>query len=263
MWRSRSKTAWSSARRRRASTCIPADPSADAQLGAFGDLVGGELITVRARVGTADTDAGQDLLLALMDDEDPAVHRAGDQRRPDIGRVCSGHRRQGSERVHAVPRLRRRGRAARLSCGRLSRSRARADGDDDSHPDLARHRMLVAVRRPRRAAVPAAGQRPVRRVRDPRALGRGRVARRASHRAEARRPGRLTRLHVRPGEARTQGRRDPRDQHIRDTPPRSPDDRVVPQAARRDAAPVLPLRAARRPHVRHRKPRRRCWSRTP
>jgi hypothetical protein len=49
----------------------PADPSADAQLGAFGDLVGGELITVRARVGTADSDAGQDLLLALMDDEDP------------------------------------------------------------------------------------------------------------------------------------------------------------------------------------------------
>jgi hypothetical protein len=49
----------------------PADPSADEQLGAFGDLIGGELITVRARVGTADTDAGQDLLLALMDDEDP------------------------------------------------------------------------------------------------------------------------------------------------------------------------------------------------
>jgi hypothetical protein len=49
----------------------PGDPAADAQLGAFGDLVGGELITVRARVGTADTDAGQDLLLALMDDEDP------------------------------------------------------------------------------------------------------------------------------------------------------------------------------------------------
>jgi hypothetical protein len=48
----------------------PADPSADENLAAFGELVGGELVTVRARVSTADTDAGQSLLLALMDDED-------------------------------------------------------------------------------------------------------------------------------------------------------------------------------------------------
>lgn len=49
----------------------PADPSNDQELRAFGDMVGGELLTVRARVNTADHEAGQELLLALMDDEDP------------------------------------------------------------------------------------------------------------------------------------------------------------------------------------------------
>lgn len=47
------------------------DPSADQELRSFGELIGGELLTIRARVGTADHYAGQDLLLALMDDEDP------------------------------------------------------------------------------------------------------------------------------------------------------------------------------------------------
>lgn len=49
----------------------PADPSADPELAAFGDKIGGEILTVRARVDTADTDAGQNLLLAFMDDDDP------------------------------------------------------------------------------------------------------------------------------------------------------------------------------------------------
>jgi hypothetical protein len=49
----------------------PGDPSMDQELAAFSDLVGGEQITVRARVSTADNEAGQDFLLALMDDEDP------------------------------------------------------------------------------------------------------------------------------------------------------------------------------------------------
>lgn len=49
----------------------PADPSADQELRAFGELIGGELVTVRARVDMTDTVAGQDLLLAFMDDEDP------------------------------------------------------------------------------------------------------------------------------------------------------------------------------------------------
>jgi hypothetical protein len=48
----------------------PGDPSKDPDLRAFGELVGGELIEIRARVSAADTEAGQDLLLALMDDED-------------------------------------------------------------------------------------------------------------------------------------------------------------------------------------------------
>jgi len=49
----------------------PADPSLDPTLAGFGEIDGGELFTIRARVSTADQDAGQDLLLALMDDEDP------------------------------------------------------------------------------------------------------------------------------------------------------------------------------------------------
>lgn len=49
----------------------PADPSSDPELRAFGELLGAELLTVRARVPMGDTDAGQDLLLAFMDDEDP------------------------------------------------------------------------------------------------------------------------------------------------------------------------------------------------
>lgn len=49
----------------------PADPSNDPDLRAMGKLLGGELLTVRARVDMADTVAGQDLLLAFMDDTDP------------------------------------------------------------------------------------------------------------------------------------------------------------------------------------------------
>lgn len=49
----------------------PTDPSNDPELRAFGEHLGGELITVRARVDMSDNYAGQDLLLAFMDDEDP------------------------------------------------------------------------------------------------------------------------------------------------------------------------------------------------
>jgi hypothetical protein len=49
----------------------PTDPSDDEELRAFGELLGGELVTVRARVDMGDTVAAQDLLLAFMDDEDP------------------------------------------------------------------------------------------------------------------------------------------------------------------------------------------------
>lgn len=49
----------------------PADPSNDPDFRAFGELMGGELLTVRARVDMADSDAGQDLLLAFMDDAAP------------------------------------------------------------------------------------------------------------------------------------------------------------------------------------------------
>lgn len=50
---------------------FPADPSADPELRAFTELMGEPLFTVRARVDMADTDAGQNLLLAFMDETDP------------------------------------------------------------------------------------------------------------------------------------------------------------------------------------------------
>lgn len=49
----------------------PADPSSDPALAGMGDVLGdGELISVRARVSTADNLEQQDVLLGLMDDED-------------------------------------------------------------------------------------------------------------------------------------------------------------------------------------------------
>lgn len=47
----------------------PGDPFRDPQTAGFDDLDGAYVLTVRARVHTADDDAGQDLLLAFMDDE--------------------------------------------------------------------------------------------------------------------------------------------------------------------------------------------------
>lgn len=49
----------------------PGDLGRDTESAAFDDLSGGYLLTVRARVSTADNTAGQDLLLAFMDDTDP------------------------------------------------------------------------------------------------------------------------------------------------------------------------------------------------
>jgi hypothetical protein len=49
----------------------PADPSVDQELRAFGEMMGGDLFTVRARVDMSDSTAMQDLLLAFMDDTDP------------------------------------------------------------------------------------------------------------------------------------------------------------------------------------------------
>lgn len=48
----------------------PGDPSTNQEIAAMGDLIGAELVTVRARLNTPDDVASQDLLLALMDDED-------------------------------------------------------------------------------------------------------------------------------------------------------------------------------------------------
>ena len=46
------------------------DPSRENEIAAFQEIAGEHIITVRARVGTVDNIAGQDLLLRLMDDED-------------------------------------------------------------------------------------------------------------------------------------------------------------------------------------------------
>lgn len=48
----------------------PGDPERGNESEAFGDIGGEYRLTVRARIGTADYDAGYDFLLALMDDDD-------------------------------------------------------------------------------------------------------------------------------------------------------------------------------------------------
>lgn len=48
----------------------PADPFRILEGAGMGDVHGACVFTVRARVHTADTDAGQDVLLAFMDDDD-------------------------------------------------------------------------------------------------------------------------------------------------------------------------------------------------
>jgi hypothetical protein len=52
------------------------DPSENDEMGGFGELDAGEMIVVRVRVNTSDSDAGQDLLLAFMDDADPLSIKA-------------------------------------------------------------------------------------------------------------------------------------------------------------------------------------------
>ena len=48
----------------------PADPAREEESGGFGDISGGVNFVIRARVGTADTDGAQELLMAFMDDTD-------------------------------------------------------------------------------------------------------------------------------------------------------------------------------------------------
>jgi hypothetical protein len=47
----------------------PADPFRTTDAAGFGDISGAYVFTVRARVNTTDNEAGQDVLLAMMDDE--------------------------------------------------------------------------------------------------------------------------------------------------------------------------------------------------
>jgi hypothetical protein len=67
----------------------PTDPSDDEELRAFGEFLGGELVSIRARVDMGDTVAAQDLLLALMDDEDPLSLAAAVMSDPTLGGLTS------------------------------------------------------------------------------------------------------------------------------------------------------------------------------
>jgi hypothetical protein len=49
----------------------PTAPNVIQDVEGFGELEGGIPINIRVRVSTADREAGEDLLLALIDDEDP------------------------------------------------------------------------------------------------------------------------------------------------------------------------------------------------
>lgn len=70
----------------------PGDPGRDEPSAAFDDISGGYLLTVRARVSTADSDAGQDLLLAFMDDQDPLSLGAALEDDPTLnGNAASVH----------------------------------------------------------------------------------------------------------------------------------------------------------------------------
>lgn len=68
---------------------FPSDTSNDPQFAAFGEELGGELVTVRARVGTPDDEAAQRLLLAIMDDEDPLSITPAILDDPTLGGVAS------------------------------------------------------------------------------------------------------------------------------------------------------------------------------
>lgn len=61
------------------------EPARDPDTAAFDDISGAYLFTVRARVGTADTDAGQDLLWAFADDTDDLCLAAAILDEPTLG----------------------------------------------------------------------------------------------------------------------------------------------------------------------------------
>jgi acyl-CoA thioesterase len=68
----------------------PADPSVDQELRAFGETMGGELVTVRARIDMSDSTAMQDLLLAFMDDVDPLSIASALHEDTTLGGIAGG-----------------------------------------------------------------------------------------------------------------------------------------------------------------------------
>lgn len=67
----------------------PGDIARDAQSAAFDDD-GGYLLTVRARINTPDFDAAYDVLLSLMDDDDPLCLAFALLDEPTLGGYAAG-----------------------------------------------------------------------------------------------------------------------------------------------------------------------------
>lgn len=67
----------------------PGEPAEDPDVAAFGDLAGGDIITIRARATTGDSYGGQDVLLGLYDTEDPLSLIAAVNYDPTIGGLAA------------------------------------------------------------------------------------------------------------------------------------------------------------------------------
>jgi hypothetical protein len=68
----------------------PGDPPRETATAGFGDIAGGVVFTIRARVRTADHVAGQDLLIAFMDDEDDLCVARPLMDEPTLGGLAHG-----------------------------------------------------------------------------------------------------------------------------------------------------------------------------
>lgn len=68
---------------------FPGGLGRNGETAAFGDISGGYLFTVRARVHTGDQDAGQDLLLRFMDDTDSMCLAGSLVADPTLGGVAA------------------------------------------------------------------------------------------------------------------------------------------------------------------------------
>jgi hypothetical protein len=97
-----------------------ADQARDQDSAGFGDVVGRVILTVRVRVTTVDHDAGQNLLLRFMDEEDDLslVHAIMDDQ--TLNGLAGSVYAVGPVGIHPLPRQRRRRRPPRMRMERLA-----------------------------------------------------------------------------------------------------------------------------------------------